>query len=135
MKVFDYLFYRLYTFYEARDKKGSPLFTSALYLSFIQIVLLYVIVSTFVITTKDHFNILIGLRENKNLAKASFVILSVLLDVMNYIRYDNRQRRDELRNRYKSNKLNKRFDVWMLVPIVILLIFLPAMFSKVIGLF
>jgi hypothetical protein len=135
MKVFDYLFFRLYTFYEARDKKGSPLFTSALYLSFIQIVLLYVIVSTFVITTKDHFNILIGLRENKNLAKASFVILSVLLDVMNYIRYDNRQRRDELRNRYKSNKLNQRFDVWMLVPIVILLIFLPAMFSKVIGLF
>lgn len=135
MKIFDYLFYRLYTFYEARDKNGSPLFTSALYLSFIQMVLLYVIVSMFIITTKDHFNILIWLRENKTLAKASIVILAVLLEVMNYIRYNNRQRRDELRNRFGSNKLNQRFDVWLLMPIVILLIFLPAILSKVLGLF
>jgi uncharacterized membrane protein len=135
MKIFDYLFYRLYSFYSTKDKKGSPLFTSVLYLSFVQIIFIYIVIAMYFITTKDYFNILSWLRQNKGLSKGVFVLILLLLEVFNYLRYGNRQNRDKLISRYKSNRLNRSLKVWMLVPFVAFLIFLPFIFSRLMNLF
>ncbi len=135
MKIFDYLFYRLYSFYSIKDKKGSPLFTSILYLSFVQIVFIYLVIAIYFITTKDYFNILSWLRQNKGLAKAALVVILLLLEISNYLRYGNREKRDRVIGRYKTNRLNQSLKVWMLIPFVAFLIFLPFILSKVIKLF
>jgi hypothetical protein len=135
MKIFDYLFCRLYSFYSIKDKRGSPLFTSILYLSFVQIVFIYLVIAIYFITTKDYFNILSWLRQNKGLAKAALVVIFLLLEIFNYLRYGNREKRDRVIGRYKTNWLNQILKVWMLIPFVAFLIFLPFILSKVIKFF
>lgn len=135
MKIFDYLFYRLYSFYSTKDKKGSPLFTSILYLSFVQIIFIYLVIAVYFITTKDYFNILGWLRQNKGLAKAALVIILLILEGFNYLRYGNREKREKVISRYRANRLNQRLKVWMLIPLVAFLIFLPFILSRVIKIF
>jgi hypothetical protein len=135
MKIFDYLFYRLYSFYSTKDKKGSPLFTSILYLSFVQIIFIYLVIAIYFVTTKDYLNILNWLRQNKGLSKVALVIILLLLEIVNYVRYGNREKRDKVIGIYKSNKLNQSLRVWFLIPIVAFLIFLPFLLSRVIKLF
>ena len=87
--MFDYIYYRLYLLYLKKEKGISPISTSAMYLSFIQLLVIYSIVMIVNITMHgDLFKDLTDL--NKNFLKIGIVIFALILDLFNYFYYKKR---------------------------------------------
>jgi len=126
--MFDYIYYRLYLLYLKKEKGISPISTSAMYLSFIQLLVIYSIVMIVNITMHgDLFKDLTDL--NKNFLKIGIVIFALILDLFNYFYY--KKRCKALIMRFKNHPLNKKFKVWMLYVVCTGLFLFPFLYRAI----
>lgn len=53
----------------------------------------------------------------------SIAVVMVSIYLLNYHRYKNRD--EEIKEKYKDNKANRWFKLWLLIPLIFLLYLLP----------
>lgn len=130
--MFDYMFYRLYSFYEEKEKGGASTFTAALYLSFLQFLVLYSIIATFQVVTKDSFSTRELLQQYEPYSKYLVLSILILLEIFNYLRYRKKDKQESLQRRFKNHPLNKILKLWMFLTLGVFLIGLPILIHYVI---
>ena len=84
--MFDYIFFRLYSFYDKKEKGITPISTAVMYLSFLQILMIFVIY----MVVKMSLGGKIALKElpiNINYFKIGIVAAALVLDIFNYMIY------------------------------------------------
>ncbi len=126
--MFDYIFYRLYDFYNRKEHGVTPIATAALYLSVLQFLMVFcicMIVTISISSVKGDF----VLPINKNYLMIGSVVAALLLDIYNYKKY--KQKCNTLIYRYKNHKLNKKFKVWMLYFIGAGLFVFPILYKSI----
>jgi hypothetical protein len=126
--MFDYIFYRLYTFYDKKEKGSTPISTAAMYLSFLQILIVFFLYMIFNITLNGK----IALKEipiNGTYLKIGIVVLALSLDVFNYIIY--KRKHKTLVDKFRNHPLNKKFKVWMLYILGAGLFLLPFLYRAI----
>lgn len=126
--MFDYIFYRLYCFYRKKEKGIGPISTSVMYLSFLQLLIVFCIMMTVNITlqgalTKDLTD------QFKNLLKIGIVAFILLLDLINYLIYKHRYKK--LLEKFKNHPFNRRFKIWMLYILGAGLFTLPFLYMAI----
>lgn len=130
--MFDYIFYRLYDFYNKNEKGVTPITTAALYLSVLQILMAFSIILIVNITLKGEIT-LKTFPLNSNYLKFGFVVAALLLDLYNYKKYKRKYK--TLIKRYQNHKFNKKFKVWMLYFIGAGIILLPIIYKSILKMF
>lgn len=126
--MFDYIFYRLYIFYDKKEKGVSPISTAVLYLSVLQFLMVFFVYMIVNISLRGK----ISLKElpiDVAYLKIGFVVLSLLLDIFNYITYKRKYK--TLVDKYKNHPLNKKFKVWMLYLLGAGLFLLPFLYRAI----
>ncbi|PCH67911.1 MAG: hypothetical protein COC06_10445 [Bacteroidales bacterium] len=126
--MFDYIFYRLYSFYDKKEKGVTPISTAAMYLSFLQILIVFF----FYMVVNISLNARIALKElpvNNTYLKIGIVVFALLLDVFNYVIY--KRKHKALIGKFRNHPLNKKFKVWMLYIIGAGLFLLPFLYREV----
>lgn len=130
--MFNYIFYRLYIFYDKKEKGSTPISTAAMYLSFLQILVIFFLYMVINISLEGK----IAIKElliNSNYLKIGIVVAALLLDVFNYIIY--KRKHKALIQRYRNHPLNKRFKVWMLYFVGAGLFLLPFLYRAILKMF
>ena len=128
--IFDYIFYRLHQLYKVKEKKGSPIYTASLYLSIIQILLLFFVFMTINVMFNGKF-LLKHLPLDRTFVKVIGIGLMMALNVFNFFRY--KRKVHELRKKFRIHPLNQVFKVWMLYFIGVGLIIIPFFLKKILG--
>ncbi len=126
--MFDYIFYRLYTFYDEKEKGSTPISTAALYLSVLQILMVFSLYMIINISLKGK----IALKDSSNdgaYLKIGFVIVALILNLFNYIIY--KKKHKILVDKFRNHPLNKKFKVWMLYILGAGLFLLPFLYSTI----
>ena len=127
MMIFDYIFYRLYNLYASKEKRGSSVFTAALYLSVLEFLALYSIFVTFQVITHDSFSTREFLQEHKLYSKYGIIIIAIALEAYNYIKYRKKEKREILQKQFNRHPLNKFVKPWMFLLLGALLFGLPIL--------
>lgn len=126
--MFDYIFYRLYSFYYKKEKGSTPISTAAMYLSFLQILMGFFLYMILNITLNGK----IALKElpiNGSYLKIGIVVFGLLLDVFNYIIYKRKYK--TLVDKFRNHPLNNRLKVWMLYILGAGLFLLPFLYRAI----
>lgn len=126
--MFDYIFYRLYSFYDKKEKGVTPISTAAMYLSFLQILMVFFLYMVVNISLNGK----IALKElpiNDTYLKIGLVVFALLLDVFNYVIY--KRKHKALIGKFRNHPLNKKFKVWMLYIVGAGLFLLPFLYRAV----
>ena len=125
MAVINYIFYRLYKHYN----KENPVFTSAIYISALEIMIIYFIFMMYnavfyhkSLLGKDLF---LKLGINQADGKIYAILFYVILQLANYLYYKNRVKGYE--TRFANHPMNKWFKLWMLYFIGLFLFFFPIL--------
>ena len=127
MIIFDYIFYRLYNLYASKEKHGSSTFTAGLFLSVLQLLLLYCIIMTIMIITDDAFSIREYLQEHKPYSRYAIVVVAIVLEVYNYLKYSKKEKRDVIWKQFRRHPLNKVIKPWMFLILGAFLFMLPIL--------
>jgi hypothetical protein len=127
MIVLDYLFYRLCNFYDKKERHGTPVFTAALYLSFLELLFLYSVIVTFQVVTNDSFGIREFLQEYKPYSIYGILLILVLFEVFNYLKYRKKEKQESLKKRFKNHFLNRIIKPWMFLILGAFLFALPIL--------
>ena len=130
--MFDYIFYRLYSFYDKKEKGSTPISTAALYLSVLQILMVFFLYMLVNISLKGK----IALKElpiDGAYLKLGFVVFALLLNLFNYIIY--KRKHKVLIDRFRSHPMNRRFKVWMLYILGASLFLLPFLYRAILKMF
>ena len=126
--MFDYIFYRLYSFYDKKEKGSTPISTAAMYLSFLQILMVFFLYMIVNITLNGK----VALKElpiNDAYLKIGIVVFALFLDMFNYIIY--KRKHKTLVEKFKNHPLNKKFKVWMLYILGAGLFLLPFLYRAI----
>ena len=126
--MFDYIFYRLYSFYDKKEKGVTPISPAAMYLSFLQILMVFFLYMVVNISLNGK----IALKElpiNDTYLKIGIVVFALLLDVFNYVIYKRKYK--ALIGKFRNHPLNKKFKVWMLYIVGAGLFLLPFLYRAV----
>ena len=128
MDVINYIFYRLYKHY----KNDNPLSTAVLYLSMLELFIIYFIILMFnaiIFPEKIIFKeIFFDFGISQNLAKISAIVFAFTLKGINYLYYKSRVRKYE--TKFANHPINKWFKVWMLYIVSLFLFFFPILIFK-----
>ena len=127
MKIFDYIFYRLYNLYASKEKYRSSVFTAALYVSVLEFLTLFSIFVTFQVVTNDSFQTREFLQQHKPFSKYGILLISILLEIFNYLRYRKKNTRETLQGRFKNHFMNKIIKPWMFLILGAFLFGLPML--------
>lgn len=105
----DYIFYRIYSFYK---KKGdSPLFSSIMFLGVLKVSILFFLVSILNILTGGFFS-----GKNPDLDKKYFylifILVSIVLLIMDSIRYCKAQKIKDIEQKYAGTYMNRIIKTW-----------------------
>ncbi len=125
MKIFDYLFYRMYDYYHRNEKIPSALLTASGYLSFLQFLMIYCVLMLYAIIFDKKFDVIEWLRRDKALGKVLVLSVFLSLEVYNYLRYRKKERQEVLQKRFYRHPLNKVIKPWMFLLLGALLFSLP----------
>lgn len=125
--MFDYLFYRIYSFYSKKEKGGTPISTAAMYLSFLQILMVFFVYMIINISLSGKISIS-TLSNNEYLLKFGIVVFALLLDVFNYVIY--KRKHKALVWKFRNHPLNKKLKLWMLFIIGAGLFLLPLLYRE-----
>jgi len=126
--MFDYIFYRLYSFYDRKEKGITPISTAAMYLSFLQILMVFFLYMVVNISLNGK----IALKElpiNDAYLKIGIVVFALLLNVFNYVIY--KKKHKALIEKFRNHPLNKKFKVWMFYIVGAGLFLLPFLYRAV----
>ena len=121
----NFIFYRLYKHYN----KEYPIFTAAIYISALEILMIYFIFMMFN-AVFFHENLLgkemfLKYGISQSAGKLYAVIFYVLLHLSNYLYYRNRVKSYD--TRFANHPMNKWFKLWMLYFIGLFLFFFPIL--------
>jgi hypothetical protein len=130
--MFDYIFFRLYSFYNIKENGVSPIFTAVIFLSFLQILLVYFIYMVVNITLNGEITIK-ELPINRNYLKIGIVVATLLLEVFNYVIYKRKYK--ALIIKYSNHSFNQKFKMWMLLIIGAGLFLLPILYAIALKMF
>lgn len=125
--MFDYIFYRLYTFYKKKEKNNSPVYTAALYLSIMQILLFFSIFMTINVLFQGKL-LLKNLPIERSLLKILGVSLMISLNIFNYFLY--KKKINKLILQFKNHSLNNSLKMWMLIFIGVGLFLIPFLLRE-----
>jgi len=126
--MFDYIFYRLYCFYYKNEKGRTPVSTAVLYLSVLQILILFFLYMLINISLKGKIS-LKELQIDGAYLKLGFVVFALLLNLLNYINYKRKYK--TLVEKFKNHPLNKKLKLWMLYIIGAGLFLFPFLYSAI----
>ncbi len=130
--MFDYIFYRLYSYYDKKEKGSTPVSTAAMYLSFLQILMIFSIYMIADITLDGKVGIW-KLPINEIYLKIGIVVFAILVDLLNFLKY--KKQHKTLVSKFRNHPLNAKFKVWMLYFIGAGLLILPFLYKEILGLF
>lgn len=131
--ISDYIFYRLYIFYTARET-GGAVATSSTFLAFIQFLAIYFLVMIGTLAYYHLFqgSIIFNKMSDKLWLKIMTVIIILVLDVLNYLRYRKPQFRADLIKKFRGKSINRYFKLWMLPLVAIALFLLPILLNQLV---
>jgi len=130
--MFDYIFYRLYSFYDKKEKGSTPISTAAMYLSFLQILLVFFLYMIVNISLRGE----IAPKElliDSTYLKIGLVVFALLLNLFNNIIY--KRKHKVLIDRFRNHPMNRRFKVWMLYFLGASLFLLPFLYRAILQMF
>lgn len=130
--MFNYVFYRLYVYYDKKEKGSTTISTAAMYLSFLQILVVFFFYMVINISLGGRIAIK-ELLVSSNYLKIGIAVAALLLDVFNYIIY--KRKHKVLIERYRNHPLNKKFKVWMLYFVGAGLFLLPFLYRAILKMF
>jgi len=134
MIIFDYIFYRFHNLYTSKEKDGSAVFTAALYLSFLEFLILYSSFVTFQVLTNDSFSTREFLQDYKPYSKYGLLLIIILLEIFNYLNYRKKEKRELLQKQFNRHPLNKAMQPWMFLLFGAFLFGLPILIDYLIKL-
>ena len=108
--------------YLKKEKGGSPAYSASIYLTFLQILLIFSIFMTLNVFLEGRI-LLKNLSIDETLIKALGVLFMIGLNTFNYLHY--KEKADALKSKYKNHPLNKRFKIWMLYLVALSLLCFP----------
>lgn len=120
--MFDYLFYRLHAYFKRSEKQNGPISFAALNLTFIQLLLVYLVYTTTAVFTDNRYSIL-ALGLEKSVLQAIFIVVFLGVDLLNYFKY--KRLVMVLEARYRNHPLNKKLKLWMIMLLCWGIIFFP----------
>lgn len=126
--MFDYIFYRLFSFYNKKEKGSTPISTAAMFLSFLQILIAYFFYMIVSITLNGKIA-LEKLPINGAYLKIGIVVFALFLDLYNYIIYKRKYK--TLVDKYRNHPWNKKFKIWMLYFLGAGLFLLPFLYKAI----
>jgi magnesium-transporting ATPase (P-type) len=129
MIVFDYIFYRLNRLYSKKEKDGTPIFNSSMYVTFLQWLTLYSLVMTLQIITNEFFRDLGFTHQQKKLIKAALVLVFTIWTIANYFRYKKKLKNKSLQNTFDGHPINKLISPWMFYVFAAILFTFPILVS------
>lgn len=118
--------------YASKEKHGPSVFTAALYLSFLEFIIIYSIFVTFQIVTNDSFSTREFLQERKPYSKYGILIIVFALEVYNYLKYRKKEKRVILQKQFNRHPLNKIIKPWMFLILGVFLFGLPILVNYII---
>ena len=130
--MFDYIFTRLYHFYEKREQGSNSVFFSSIYVSVLRLLLIYSLVMMLDVFSGDKWSIS-NLQVNKILLKLVFVLAFILITFLDYRRY--KKKHKEFLAKYKNSASNKWFRVWMVGALIAILFLSPILWNEIFKLF
>jgi len=122
LAFFDYIFYRIYSFYSKNKKEDTPLISTLNFVSALQFSILVAIGLLIEHVTKSPF-----FQINKTVSWTIFIIVIVGLYLLNALRFVRRKYYLKVVERYSDSPYNKKIKLWMIFiqpPLIIVLAFL-----------
>lgn len=130
--MFDFIFYRLYLFYEKREKGGDSVWTASLYVTILQFLMIYsLVIFIDIFTNKVLLDTV--LDGNKMIAIAISLLVIVSLFLFNRNRY--RRRFADIVSKCKKCSRNRWFKIWMVAALMMLLLLSPILWNELHKLF
>ncbi len=117
----------MYDFYFRKEKDLKPFLTASGYLSFLQFLMVYCILMLYTIVLEDKFNVIDWIRGDKALGKVLVLLIFVVLEIFNYLRYRKKEKREILQKQFNRHPLNKVIKPWMFLLLGALLFGLPIL--------
>ena len=130
--MFDFVFYRLYLFYERREKGRDSVWTASLYVTLLQFLMMYSIV-IFIDIFTDKALLFYVLHGNKTLAIIISLVTMVSLLLVNLYHY--RHKYNAIVKKCKNKAANKWFKIWMIAALMMVLLASPVLWNELYKLF
>lgn len=124
--MLDYIFTRLYCFYEKREGGGNSIFSSSIYISVIRLSLFYSIVMMLDIFSGGRLSIS-NLHFNHTGGSVVLILAFIVLINFDYMRY--KRIHQQILIKHKKNICNKWFKIWMVVTLIIILLLSPILWK------
>lgn len=125
--MLDYIFTRLYCFYENRERGGNSIFSSSIYISVLRLSLFYSIVMMLDIFSGGRLSIS-NLHFNHTGGSVVFILAFIVLINFDYMRY--KRIHQQILIKYKKNMCNKWFKIWMVVALILIFLFSPILWKE-----
>lgn len=126
--MFDFIFYRLYVFYEKKEKNGDSVWTAAFYVTLLQFLMLYSVV-IFIDIFSNKALLTSVFHDNKMLATVISIVILISLFLFNRYRY--RHKLETIISKYSKCPGNKWFKIWMIAVIMMVLLLSPILWNEI----
>lgn len=124
--MFDFIFYKLYLFYEKKEKGNDSVWTAALYVSILQFLMLYsIVIFIDIFSNKVLLN---DLTNNKIIVIIISLTILILLFLFNCHRY--RKLHSSIVSKYKNRPTNQWFKIWMIGALMMILLLSPILWNE-----
>ena len=125
--MFDFIFYRLYLFYEKREKGGDSVWTASLYVTMLQFLMIYSLVIFIDIFTNK---VLLDTILDGNKMIAIVISLAVIVSLFLFNRNRYRRKHDFIVSKCKKYPANRWFKIWMIAALMMLLLLSPILWNE-----
>ena len=124
--MFDFFFYTFYIFYERREKGGDSVATSSFYVSVIQFLMFYSLITLIDVFSEGVVSMR-NLDVNRSILLIAFLSVGAIFCFINLKRF--RKKKDEIIAKCKIKTANKWFRVWMMAVMMEILFFSPVLWA------
>ena len=125
--MFDFIFYRLYLFYEKREKGGDSIWTASFYVTLLQFLMMYSIVIFIDIFTNK---LLLSNVLHGNKTFAIIVSLATLVSLLFVNLYHYRRKLDLIIKRFKNKHTIRWFKIWMVAALMMFFLISPILWNE-----
>lgn len=126
--MLDYIFTRLYRFYDKREKGGNTLFSSSIYISVLRLLLFYSIIMMIDVFSGGKISIS-NININHTGGSIVFILGFIILINFDYSRYKIIHK--NLLDKHKNNPCNKWFKIWMVAFMILALFLSPILWKEI----
>jgi hypothetical protein len=118
LKYFDYIFYRIYTFYKGKGD-NYPLIQSLNFISISQMICIFTILQFLDKVSGGKLKVS---AFDRNIFFTYWLALGIVIYILNLFRYKNSHQYIDLTDRYGTSHLNYTIRIWMIFTQPVLLI-------------